>query len=220
MTQLALLHTSPAHCSTFNAIGVAMGKDISSSHVVDESLLTRCIQAGRVTEEVEGDLREIVANIRDNGASTILCTCTTIGDIAERCGKEVGIPTIRVDRAMIEAALNVGPKLLVAACIQSTLEPTGSLIEQCANELGKTPMTEMLLLSDAWAFFEAGDLDRYSRAIADGIREGLAGHDAVVLAQASMRPAETHLKDCGVPVFSSPELGLKKAFELAGVETE
>jgi hypothetical protein len=72
----------------------------------------------------------------------------------------------------------------------------------------------------AWTHFEAGDMTRYANVIADAVRPVVeAGKpDCVVLAQASMAPAEPLLKELGLPVLSSPRLGVLKALKLVRPE--
>jgi hypothetical protein len=68
----------------------------------------------------------------------------------------------------------------------------------------------------AWRHFEAGDMDAYARSIADTIKTELVNDspDCIVLAQGSMAIAEPLLADTGLPVLSSPRLGVVRALEL------
>ena len=216
MKQFFLLHTAPVHQPNFDALAESLGVDLGGRHFVDSSLLSRSIAAGGVTAEVAADLERILGELKAQGAEAVLCTCSSIGGAAEQAGRAVGIPTLRVDRAMAEAACAAGNRWLVAACVESTLAPTEDLLRAVAREKGITPSIDLVVAADAWPLFEAGDIDGYGREIAAAVRDALGEHDAVVLAQASMRPAETHLADCGVPVLSSPLLGLKKALEEFG----
>ncbi len=216
MKQIFLLHTAPVHQPNFDALAETLGVDLGGRHHVDASLLARSMAAGRVTPDVAADLERILQDMKVQGAEAVLCTCSSIGGAAEQAGRSVGIPTLRVDRAMAEAACAAGNRWLVAACLESTLAPTEELLREVAREKGLTPTLDLVVVAEAWPLFEAGDIDGYARSIAAAVRNALSGHDAVVLAQASMRPAETHLADCGVPVLSSPLLGLKKALEEFG----
>jgi hypothetical protein len=69
---------------------------------------------------------------------------------------------------------------------------------------------------EAWAEFEAGDLDGYHASIARHVRGLAADFDVVVLAQASMAPVAALLHDLAIPVLTSPRLAVLRAVEIAG----
>jgi hypothetical protein len=200
---LALLHTSPAHIPVFEALRDEAHPGLELTHLVAEELLERArVQGpGAVSDEV----RELLGGAVAAGARAVLCTCSTIGAVAERAG--VGVPVVRVDRPMAAAAVAAGPRVVVIAALQSTLEPTAELIREEAA--GRPVEVRTLLVQGAWARFEADDTDGYVRMIADAA-DTVAGADAIVLAQASMAPAR-HLTTTTLPVRSSPAPGLTAA---------
>ncbi|MER6123536.1 arylsulfatase, partial [Streptomyces sp. NPDC001795] len=100
-----------------------------------------------------------------------------------------------------------GPRVVVVASVESTLEPTAALIREEAA--GRSVEVRALLVEGAWDRFEAGDMDGYVRAVAGAV-DGITAADAIVLAQASMAPAQ-HLTRTAVPVLSSPAPGLAAA---------
>jgi hypothetical protein len=55
----------------------------------------------------------------------------------------------------------------------------------------------------------------FADGVAASVRGVSAGHDCVVLGQASMRVAEPLLRDLGMPVLSSPTLAVDKAIGVA-----
>lgn len=122
-----------------------------------------------------------------------------------------GVAVLRVDRAMAERAVATGPRIGVAAALESTLGPTEDLLRQVADEAGTPVELRRILCTEAWPLFEAGDRAGFSAAVADAVRAGAAGCDVVVLAQASMAGAADRLGDLPIPVLSSPRLGLEAA---------
>ena len=73
----------------------------------------------------------------------------------------------------------------------------------------------VLLVDAAWPRFERGDRDGYLADVAAAVRPRAADTDVVVLAQASMAGAQPLLADLGVPVLSSPALGVARAVLVA-----
>lgn len=118
---------------------------------------------------------------------------------------------LRVDRPMAERAVALGQRILVAAALESTVAPTRALVLQAARAASKQIELRELLCAPAWAFFERGDLAGYAQAIADALHGGAGDADVIVLAQASMAAAGPLCADMGIPILSSPRLGLEAA---------
>lgn len=201
---LTLLHTSPVHVPVFDALRDMDHPGLVLRHVVDESLLTRARAEG--SESVAADVEAVVAAAVAEGSAAVLCTCSTIGEVAEKTGAALGVPVLRVDRPMAAAAAAAG-RVVVVAALESTLEPTAALIRQEAA--GRPVDLRMVLVEGAWERFEAGDRDGYLNAVAAAV-DAITGADVVVLAQASMADAADRTT-CGLPVFSSPRPGLNAA---------
>ena len=201
---LALLHTSPAHVPVFDALRDEDHQGLELRHYVDEDLLARARREGpeAVTDAVRDALREAVAD----GARVVLCTCSTIGAVAESAGVGVGVPVLRGDRPMAAAAVAAGARVVVAATLESTLRPTAALIEEEARRIGRSVTVRTLLVDGAWARFESGDTEGCARLVADAV-DAVRNADAIVLAQGSMAGAQ-QLTTTPVPVLSSPRLGL------------
>jgi hypothetical protein len=208
---LAFLHTSPVHIATFDRLLAEIDPSVTARHIVDESLLNDARTAGEITPVLE---QRIVALLHDasapNGA-VVLCTCSTIGGSAEAAGTRAGDVVLRVDRPMAERAVALGDRILVAAALASTLAPTRALILDAASAAGKPIELHDLLCEPAWALFEQGDLVGYAQAIANQLHTSVGTADVIVLAQASMAAAVPLCVDLGIPILSSPRLGLEAA---------
>nr|WSY49833.1 aspartate/glutamate racemase family protein [Streptomyces sp. NBC_00886] len=201
---LALLHTSPVHVPVFDALRDEDHEGLELRHFVDEELLARARREG--PEAVAGAVQDALGGAVAAGARAVLCTCSTIGAVAETVGAEVGVPVLRSDRPMAAAAVAIGPRVLVAATLGSTLGPTAALVEEEARSIGRLPQVRTLLVDGAWARFEAGDTEGCARLVADAV-DAVTDADAIVLAQGSMAAAQ-HLTTTAVPVLSSPRPGL------------
>lgn len=202
---LTFLHTASVHIETFNRLLREMAPDLSAQHIVDEAILQEARDAGRLTEAMQAKVRAQVDQLND--APVVLCTCSTIGGCAEQAGANI----IRVDRPMAAKAVQLGRRIIVAATLASTLQPTQALIQDEADKQGKAIDLIEVLCEGAWAKFEQGDRAGYVEAIAKRLREVAHLGDVIVLAQASM--ADVDRTDFGVPVLSSPKLGLQAALQ-------
>ncbi|MFT5708889.1 MAG: hypothetical protein ACI9ES_003196 [Oceanospirillaceae bacterium] len=214
--KLAFLHTSAVHIETFNRLINEFDLNIEVVHKVDESLLSQAISTGvdaDLTQKVQLQIKQLITQ----GASVVVCTCSSIGEIAEQLELANGASALRIDRAMADKAVLVGQDILIVAALQSTLSPTYDLLQTSATKLKRQVNLEVVSIDQAWSFFEAGELHKYHQCIADYIQLHAANYDVIVLAQASMADAcvlcQNLATPVNIPILSSPELGLMAAIE-------
>ncbi|MET8400855.1 aspartate/glutamate racemase family protein [Streptomyces sp900116325] len=206
---LALLHTSPVHVPVFEALRDADHPGLALRHLVHEDLLARARDAG--PDAVRGDIEALLAGAVAEGATAVLCTCSTIGGVAESAAESLGVPVLRVDRPMAAAAV-ARDRVVVLAAIDDTLPPTLALLAEEAGDRRVDIRT--VLVAGAWARFEAGDRDGYLELVA-AAADRVTDADVIVLAQASMADAATRTAT-QIPVLSSPRPGLSAAAAAAG----
>jgi hypothetical protein len=209
---LALLHTSPFHVPVFDALRDEHHPGLELRHFVDEELLARARREG--PQAVADAVRAVLDRAVGEGARAVLCTCSTLGGVAEAAASGAGLPVLRSpvlrsDRPMAAAAVAAGRRIVVLASVESTFGPTTSLIEEEARRAGRTVRVRTHLVEGAWARFEAGDTEGCARLVA-AATDAVADADAIVLAQGSMAPA-ARLTTTAVPVLSSPRAGLAAA---------
>ncbi|MFJ7157097.1 arylsulfatase [Streptomyces sp. NPDC101118] len=236
MPALALLHTSPAHVPVFDALRDRHHPGLELRHVVAPELLDGAREHG--PEAMAGEVVRLVRQAADGGAAAVLCTCSSLGAVAEAV--PLAVPVLRLDRPMAAEAVRLGGRVVVLGTVASTLEPTLALLAEEAAALGggraATPADgraavlrdgraavpadalpaavslEGRLVEGAWERWEAGDTDGYLAAVAaaaDALTASGAA-DVIVLAQASMAPAVALVRP-GTPVLSSPAPGLAAA---------
>lgn len=212
--RIAFLHTSPVHVATFGALLRAQAPDLQAWHAVDESLLADAQRLGTDDPGVQQRVHRAMANAAaGSGARIVVCTCSTLGALAESTPTGGAFEAMRVDRAMADRAAELGPRVLMVVALASTVAPTCELLAESAARLGRSISIDGLVLADAWAHFQRGDQAAYLAAVASAARAGAANADVIVLAQASMAGAAEALADLNIEVLSSPALGVARAIE-------
>ena len=207
---LALLHTAPALQPTFEKLLAELGPEVPARHLVASELLDEARQCGADAPQVKEHVVEALGDAaRDHDAAVVLCTCSSIGGAAEDA--PVGVPVLRIDRAMAQKAVENGPRVLVAAALTSTIGPTRDLIADAAARAGRAVDLIDVDCSAAWPRFEKGDTAGYYAGIAGCLRAAAPQGDVAVLAQASMAPAADLCTDLPIEVLSSPRLGIEAA---------
>ncbi|UCG24629.1 MAG: Asp/Glu/hydantoin racemase [Chloroflexota bacterium] len=208
---IAFLHTAAIHKATFGELMSELAPDLKVRHMIDESLLAEAREDGVIRRELESHIGQAMRNAASTGAAVVVCTCSTIGSPAERAGDGHMLITQRIDRAMADAAVQMGPRILIVAALNSTLAPTRALIDDSAARLGLPVCCRELLVANAWSYFERSAHEKYVGTIEDAIRANIEEVDVVVLAQASMAEAGERCRSLPVPVLSSPRLGVEAA---------
>ncbi|MDJ0771077.1 MAG: aspartate/glutamate racemase family protein [Ilumatobacter sp.] len=208
MALLGFLHTAEQHVETFERLveEEAPGTEVRS--LVAAHLLDRARTAGIDDDAVVAGVEANLVSLADEGSSAIVCTCSTIGGVAEAAGARLGLNVVRVDRPMAETAVAIGGRVGVVAAVQSTIEPTTSLLRSVASERSAEIEIGVELVEGAWLHFERGDVDAYLDEIANALPGFADRCDVIVLAQASMAPAAERVS-VDVPVLSSPRLAVR-----------
>ncbi len=216
--ELIFLHTAPVHVQTFEMLLRELRPQTRARHVVREDLLSAAQREGTQSSAIRAAVTDAVAGLEAAPGAVVLCTCSTIGGIAEAAAAATGTKVIRVDRPMAERAVAAGPRIVVAAAASSTLAPTESLILEAAARAGVSVRIMPLVVEGAWPLFERGDLEAYLMKIADALQSA-TDCDVIVLAQASMAGAVDRCRGLAVPLLSSPRLGLESALAALARDT-
>ncbi len=222
---IAFLHTGEVHVANFESLVASIAPSITTHHVVKQSLLTHAIERGE-----DDDLKAQMHSTIDEMsllANVVVCTCSSIGGMAEALNGINQTTVQRIDRAMANKAIKctseAANNVLVVAALESTIQPTLSLLQHSASVLNMPVNISHKVIPNAWQHFEQGSLATYRKAIARYLNETTvksalnneAMPNVIVLAQASMAGCEgffdSELKQSNIPVLSSPNLGVKAA---------
>lgn len=190
-----MFHTSHSHVDRFDAFRDRIAPNVRLTHVVREDWLERALAGldDTLSAEITNEIRQSDAPI---------CTCTTIGSVAEQAG------ALRVDQPMMARAAQIGGPVLFAYCLHSTLKPSLDLLKQAFAP--RMPDVVLLDLGCTWHLFESGQTDAFEQAIATKVEAALEQRAvaSIVLAQASMSGAAALIRSPS-PVLTSPEEALR-----------
>ena len=207
---LVMVHTVAGLAAVFDELRAELGPDVPVRHVVASALLNDAIDAGGLTDEIRARTCQALLEAAA-GARLVLCTCSTVGPGADDAAARAGVPILRIDRPMAEAAVAAGQRITVAATLATTIGPTVDLVADAARRAGKAVEIESVVFAEARARLVAGDAEGHHQIIADGLHAAASSADAIVLAQASMTPALALCADIGVPLLTSPRSGIEAA---------
>jgi hypothetical protein len=217
MSHIGFLHTAAAHVATFGALVEENDAARGHVHAVRPDLLDRARVHGIGDQSLSDQLRAAISDLAEREASVVICTCSTLGGVAEHCAPRGGADVLRVDRPMAEMAVRSGSQIGVVAALQSTLSPTRALLDEVALRAGKEIAVVDAPCFGVWSLFERGDIAGYHRGVAETVDRLDPAIEVVVLARASMAPAAP-LVQRERTVLSSPRSAVEAAVRLATVK--
>lgn len=199
---VGFLHAAQVHVATFEALSRELLPSAHTVHRVDPEALELARQDG-TADRVRTVVASHLSELREAGCEVILCTCSTLGEVAEQLSGD-GPDVIRIDRPMLRRAVTLGPRIGVVAALTSTVEPTTRVLAEEAAGTESAIAVEVCVVDGAWDAFLRGDAEDYRSRIATAARALSSRCDVVVLAQASMEPAAALLTGLATSVLTSP----------------
>ncbi len=176
-------------------------------NIADDSLIKEVIANGGVTSTVRERMMHYFEAASLLNPELIVCACSSVGEIAEEADGKFGSEVLRIDRAMIEKAIDTGKRIGVLASLETTLLPTKSFIERLAEQKGKEVEIIARVARGAYEANSKGHAEIHDQLILNEARCIASDVDVILLAQGSMERMEEPLRrETGLPVYSSPAL--------------
>jgi Asp/Glu/hydantoin racemase len=218
--RIALLHTGAVNIEPIGAAARAALPDATVVNYLDDRIVADLGDAERAAS-VPGRIRDLVHAAKEGGADVVMLTCSSISELAAPVSAETGVPVLRIDEAMADAAVAAGDRIAVVATLPTTLRPTLGLLEERAALAGRAPEFASEVVAGAFEAVASGDRATHDRLVAAAIERLAADADVVVLAQASMASA-AQSAEVAVPVLTSVAPGIERLAETvrAGVRGE
>ncbi len=211
MSKLAIIHTTVATVEPLKTLAQELIPGVAIVNFVDDSILPQLLANGGNVAEVEQRVLQYARYAQEVGADVLLEACSSIGAVVPKARQILSIPVVRIDEPMAEAAVRQGGRIGVAATLPTTLQPTLNLLEEKAQESGRSVALQPLLIEGAYAKLMAGDAAGHDQALADGLSALIAVCDRVVLAQASMaRVLPCLSEEVRSRFLTSPRLGMER----------
>jgi Asp/Glu/hydantoin racemase len=216
---VTMIHTVASLVPTFNVLAAELLPGVDVFHVVDESLLTLTRREGSISTKSRRRLLGYATGADDLGVNAILVTCSSVGPVVDLMRPFLQAPVMRVDEAMVDEAITIGPRIGVLATLHSTLEPTRELLD-AKGALANTKVDVRAVVADgAFDAIVARDNARHDQIVRSALSELAEDRDVVVLAQASMARVliEPTYDRPQIPVLSSPRPAIERLASVLGV---
>lgn len=206
MLNISCLHSAQYDIAIFEAARRALKlDDVVLRHRVRSDLLAAAERDGAPSPAVlAATSAELLALSKT--ASGVLLTCSTLGPAGKAAAREAGVPVLRADQALAEAATAGGGTVVVLCAAGSAIASTRALFASAGIAAGAE--IEVRLVPGAWERFRAGRHEEYwqlTAAASDEARQ--EGATQVALAHASMAGAAGMTRER--PPLVGPLVGLE-----------
>ena len=210
--KVGMVHTVSKLVPMFEELAGEVMPGTEVIHVVDEGLLKDIVAGGELTAERVSRLASLASFAEASGAEAVMLTCSTVGPGVDTARESVEVPFLKVDEAMADRAVELGPHIGVIATLHTTLAPTSNLVRDRASAQDREVQVETVLCQGAFKALGAGDTDTHDRIVIENLKDLMGRVDVVVLAQASMARVAELMSDqeMVVPILSSPRLGVER----------
>lgn len=213
MKKIGVIHTTKATVDSLTELIKSKIEDAEVYNILDDSIL-RDMAGEKDTGMVRWRWLEYAKILEKLGMDIILSACSTVGGFAEEADHELRVPVLRIDEAMAEKAVARGEKIGVFATLNSTLNPTVSLIKRKAEKAGRTVSVRAVLVEGAYDALMSQNKELHDSKIAEALKGCQGEVDVIVLAQASMASAVS--ASLGLDqnqILTSPVLGIDRLKE-------
>ena len=176
-------------------------------NIADDSLIRDVMAAGKVTDAVKERLMGYFSIADGMKPEFIVSACSSVGEVAEYADAVLETPIVRIDKAMIERALETGSRIGVLASLETTMEPTRNYVLKLAKDAGKEVSLCCRVADGAYQANSAGNTELHDKLILEAAEQIKNDVDVIILAQGSMSKLQTRITEVsGLPTFGSPAL--------------
>lgn len=212
---MTIIHTGPVLVQMLTDLVKEIMPEVKVRNIMDDSLLSDCLEAGELTNEVSRRIVGYMFNAEHFGASCILNSCSSVGLATDLARPLLKIPVIRIDEPMAGEAVKRGSNIALVATVPTTLAPSAGLIREKASIFGRSVNIKEFLCEEAFRTLIKGDVDGHNRILINTIEKATVEHDIVVLAQGSMYNIMPELPlEIRDKVLASPRSGVQRACEI------
>jgi hypothetical protein len=208
--RIGLIHALKVSIAPIEEAFARLWPEARIVNLLEDSLAPDLARDGRLTEAMSERFLTLARYQAKAGADGILFTCSAFGPCIEACARDLPIPVLKPNEAMIEeaiAATGKGGRIGLLTTFRPTLD------SMPPEFLAVDPTVKLVngLAEDGLAALNKGDGAGHDAAAAAVAKRDLAGCDAIALAQFSLaRAADAVAAATGKKVFTTPDSAVRK----------
>lgn len=205
MSRIVLLHATPVAMQPIHDAFLANWPEAEMVNLLDDGLT---IDRARETDLSQGTIDRFVRfgmYGRDIGANGILVTCSAFGPAIDVLADRAGVPVLKPNEAMFQAAVARGRKIGMLATFGPSVKTMTEEFDAYVRATGATATLRTIVVDAAIDLLRKGDVESHNRLVAARAHE-LADCDAIMLAHFSTSRAAVAVREkTTVPVLTAPD---------------
>lgn len=201
--RIALIHALKHSPPPIEAAFAQLWPEPQLMNLLDDSLSGDLARDGVLTPAMTERFLQLGRYAAATGADAILFTCSAFGPCIEAVARDLTIPVLKPNEAMIEEAVATGGTVGLMA----TFAPT---LASMPAEFPQTVRIKPCLIEGALAALDRGDADTHDQ-LAGAAAEAVKDCDVIALAQFSLaRSAPIVARATGKRVLTTPDSAVRK----------
>ncbi|HYC49072.1 MAG TPA: aspartate/glutamate racemase family protein [Burkholderiales bacterium] len=202
--RIALIHATPVAIEPIVSAFKRLWPAARTTNLLEDSLSADLAADGELTPRMTERFVTLARYARGCGADAILFTCSAFGPAIEAARASLDIPVLKPNEAMLEEAIESGPRIGLIATFEPSIPSLKAELEELGRALGIALEIRTRVVTGALAALHEGQPAEHDRRIAAAAEE-LGDCDALVLGQFSMASAaEAIPQRPGRTVLTSP----------------
>ena len=216
MPRIALIHAVTVAMAPVHDAFRQLWPEAECVDILDTSLSRDRERDGRLTEKMTGRFLLLAKYAEDTGADGILFTCSAFGEAIEAAAGKAGIPVLKPNEAMFEAALAAGRRLGMLATFEPSVAGMEAEFRDIAGRRKSRATLDNFCVPGAMKALQAGDAAEHDERLAIAAPR-FADYDAVMLAHFSTSRAAAAVKAAvRCPVLTAPGASVTKLKGMIG----
>lgn len=179
-------------------------REVLVMNYLDSQLLEQVRRDGMITDESMGRMFQMLTKACVDGADGIILTCTIFSPYVDIFCRLLSVPIICPDGAMLDIVSRSGGKTAILCTFEGTAETTKNLYYSYCEKNGRPKVVDMIVIPDAYAAANSGDMALCNRLILDKVKELDTQYHKLVLAQISMSGAVAGYTAEHAVLYTSP----------------
>ena len=188
--------------------------DLKIYNIMDDSLLVDTRTYNGMTPTIASRMLNYAKAAENSGAEGIIVTCTSVNEATKLIKPLLNIPMINIEEPVAEMAVQNGKKIGILATLPTSPAAIGRVIQEKADEMGKTIEIIPRVAEGAFDVLCAGDRAKHDEMVREELYKLAQEMDVIAFAQISMSLITFDKDKVPVPVYMIGESGFEKIKKL------
>jgi Asp/Glu/hydantoin racemase len=216
--RISLIHATPLAVAPIEESFLRLWPSARLCNLLDDSLTADLKSHGGDVDAMNPRIAALAAYAAESGAQAILFTCSAFGSAIAAARRRMDIPVLTPNEAMIDDALDLGPRVALVATFEPAIASIRAEFEAVAKARSMDLDLRPIFVANAWTALQAGNVATHDRLVMEACRT-LGERDAICFAQFSMTTAAaiSTAASCA-PVLTTPDGAVRRLMRLLDIE--